>query len=61
MGTRTMSQPWYTAVSVISLTLLAVPSSLAHKAGPVVGLDLVEDNTAEMMESMRAGMVRIFW
>ncbi|CAN0097078.1 unnamed protein product [Scytosiphon promiscuus] len=51
-----MSQPWYAAVSVISISLLAVPATLARQARPVVGLDLVEDTTAEMMESMKAGM-----
>lgn len=43
-----------------ALTFFAVSSSLvvAYETRPLVGLDLVEDRTAEMMESMKADMVR---
>ena len=42
--------------ALAAVTLLAV-ASLAAETRPLVGLDLVEDRTAEMMESMKAGMV----
>lgn len=42
--------------ALAAVMFLAV-ASLGHEARPIVGLDLVEDHTAEMMESMKAGMV----
>lgn len=39
-----------------AVTLFAV-ASLGHETRPMVGLDLVEDRTAEMMDSMKADMV----
>ncbi len=43
-----------------AVTFFALSSSLivAYETRPLVGLDLVEDRTAEMMESMKTGMVR---
>lgn len=44
--------------ALAAVTLFAVASlALAYETRPIVGLDLVEDHTAEMMESMKAGMV----
>lgn len=42
--------------ALAAMTLFAV-ASLGHETRPLVGLDLVEDHTAEMMESMKADMV----
>lgn len=42
--------------AMAAVTLFAV-ASLAYETRPLVGLDLVEDHTAEMMESMKADMV----
>lgn len=47
--------------ALAAMTLLAAVASLAHELRPMVGLDLVEDHTAEMMESMKADMVSCFW
>lgn len=52
-------QPSVGIVGVMSvISLFAVPTGLAYETRPMVGLDLVEDRSVEVMESMRADMVR---
>ncbi|CAM9328576.1 unnamed protein product [Ectocarpus sp. 4 AP-2014] len=50
-------QPFFGIVGVMSLiSLLDVPTGLAYETRPMVGLDLVQDRSVEVMESMRADM-----
>ncbi|CAM9104501.1 unnamed protein product [Ectocarpus fasciculatus] len=50
-------QPSIGIVGVMSMiSLLAVPTSLAYETRPMVGLDLAQDRSVEVMESMRADM-----